>query len=37
VPAGAVHRESNPEDETSHLVVVRCGEGEPTVNVDGPA
>jgi uncharacterized RmlC-like cupin family protein len=37
VPAGAVHRESNPEDDTSHIVVVRCGEGEPTVNVDGPA
>ena len=37
VPAGAVHRESNPQDDTSHIVVVRCGDGEPTVNVDGPA
>lgn len=37
VPAGAVHRESNPEDDASQLVVVRCGTGEPTVNVDGPA
>jgi uncharacterized RmlC-like cupin family protein len=37
VPADAVHRESNPEDDSSHIVVVRCGEGEPTVNVSGPA
>jgi uncharacterized RmlC-like cupin family protein len=33
----AVHREGNPSDETSALVVVRAGEGEPVVNVDGPA
>ena len=37
VPAGAVHREANPLDEESLLVVVRCGTGAPTVNVDGPA
>lgn len=37
VPAGAVHRESNPSDTESHLVVVRAGQGVPTVNVDGPA
>ena len=37
VPAGAVHRESNPGEETSHAVIVRCGSGTPTVNVDGPA
>lgn len=37
VPAGAVHRESNPSDETSRAVIVRCGSGAPTVNVDGPA
>ena len=37
VPAGAVHRESNPSDEPGHAVIVRCGTGEPTVNVDGPA
>jgi uncharacterized RmlC-like cupin family protein len=37
VPAGAVHREANPFDVESLLVVVRCGTGEPTVNVDGPA
>lgn len=37
VPAGAVHRESNPLGEDSLLFVVRCGTGAPTVNVDGPA
>jgi uncharacterized RmlC-like cupin family protein len=37
VPAGAVHRESNPSDTSCRAVVVRCGSGEPTVNVDGPA
>ncbi len=37
VPKGAVHRESNPDDTESHLVVVRAGNGPPTVNVDGPA
>jgi len=29
--------ESNPSDEPGHAVIVRCGTGEPTVNVDGPA
>jgi uncharacterized RmlC-like cupin family protein len=37
VPAGAIHRESNPGDQPSRAVVVRCGSGIPTVNVDGPA
>lgn len=39
VPAGAVHRESNPDPDgrRSCAVVVRCGSGVPTVNVDGPA
>jgi uncharacterized RmlC-like cupin family protein len=37
VPAGAVHRESNPGDTPSRAVVVRCGRGEPTTNMDGPA
>jgi uncharacterized RmlC-like cupin family protein len=37
VPAGAIHRESNPGAESSRAVVVRCGTGEPTINVDGPA
>ena len=37
VPKGAIHREGNPSDGESHLVVVRAGHGPPTVNVDGPA
>jgi uncharacterized RmlC-like cupin family protein len=37
VPAGAVHRETNHGDRISLLVVVRCGTGEPTVNLQGPA
>lgn len=37
VPRGAVHRESNPGDAPSELVVVRAGRGVTTVNVDGPA
>ena len=36
VPRGAIHREGNPDDEESHLVVVRAGRGATTVNVDGP-
>jgi uncharacterized RmlC-like cupin family protein len=37
VPPWAVHRETNPGDIISHLVVVRAGHGVPTVNVAGPA
>ena len=37
VPRGAIHRESNPGDGESSIVVVRAGSGPPTVNVDGPA
>lgn len=37
VPPGAIHRESNPGQVESHLVVVRAGHGVPTVNVGGPA
>jgi uncharacterized RmlC-like cupin family protein len=37
VPPGAIHRESNPSDAESHIVVVRAGRGIPTVNVEGPA
>ena len=37
VPAGAVHREINPGDEESHVVVVRAGSGPVVINVDGPA
>ncbi len=36
VVPGAVHRESNPSDEESRIVVVRSGSGEPVINVDGP-
>lgn len=36
VPKGAIHREGNPGGQESHLVVVRSGEGPPTVNVAGP-
>jgi uncharacterized RmlC-like cupin family protein len=37
VPRGAIHRESNPGDTESSIVVVRAGKGPPTINVDGPA
>lgn len=37
VPKGAIHREGNPEETESRLVVVRAGHGPPTINVDGPA
>ena len=37
VPKGAIHREANPADTASHLVVTRAGTGPPTINVDGPA
>lgn len=37
VPKGAIHREGNPGDEESQLVVVRAGQGPAVVNVDGPA
>jgi uncharacterized RmlC-like cupin family protein len=37
VPPHAIHRESNPDDVESEIVVVRAGRGVPTVNVDGPA
>ena len=36
VPAGVVHRESNPTDEPSTAVIARAGTGAPTINVDGP-
>ena len=37
VPKGAIHRESNPTDGESQAVVVRAGQGPPTINVEGPA
>lgn len=36
VPAGVVHRESNPAPGPSSAVIARAGRGAPTVNVDGP-
>lgn len=36
VPPQTIHRESNPSDEESRLIVVRAGSGAPTTNVDGP-
>jgi uncharacterized RmlC-like cupin family protein len=32
----AVHREANPTNEESQIVVARADSGEPVVNVDGP-
>ena len=32
----AIHREGNPGDRESQIVVVRSGSGNPVVNVDGP-
>jgi uncharacterized RmlC-like cupin family protein len=37
VAPGEVHREGNPGDEPSEIVVVRGGEGELVVNETGPA
>ncbi|MCA1844404.1 MAG: cupin domain-containing protein [Actinobacteria bacterium] len=37
VPRGAIHREANPGSAESRIIVVRSGQGPPTVNVDGPA
>lgn len=37
VPKGVIHREGNPTDTEGSAVVVRAGQGPPTVNVDGPA
>jgi uncharacterized RmlC-like cupin family protein len=37
VAPGAVHRESNPTDQQSLILVVRAGNGEPVFNLDRPA
>ena len=37
VPPGAIHREANPGSAESQIIVVRAGQGPPTVNVAGPA
>ncbi|MFL5798752.1 MAG: cupin domain-containing protein [Actinomycetota bacterium] len=36
VAPGAVHREGNPTEGESQIVVVRSGSGDPVFNVDGP-
>lgn len=36
IAPGAVHRESNPIDHESHIVVVRSGSGASVINVDAP-
>jgi uncharacterized RmlC-like cupin family protein len=36
VAPGAVHRESNPTAEESHIIVMRSGSGEAVINVEGP-
>ena len=37
VPKGAIHREANPGDEESQIVVVRVGHGPTVINVKTPA
>jgi uncharacterized RmlC-like cupin family protein len=37
VAPGEVHREGNPGEEQSEIVVVRGGQGDLVVNVPGPA
>ena len=36
IPAGAVHREGTPGDESAEAVIVRIGRGQPVFNVEGP-
>jgi uncharacterized RmlC-like cupin family protein len=36
VPAYTVHRESNPSEEASVVLIARAGFGVPTINVDEP-
>lgn len=36
VEPGAIHRESNPGDRESSIIVVRTGAGTAVVNVEGP-
>jgi len=37
VAPGEIHREGNPDDEASEIVVVRGGSGDIVTNADGPA
>lgn len=36
VPSRLIHRESNPSEEESVIILFRVGSGEPVFNVDGP-
>jgi uncharacterized RmlC-like cupin family protein len=36
IPAREIHREGNPTDETTEVVLVRAGQGEVVVNVERP-
>jgi len=36
VAPGAIHRESNPTADESHIIVVRSGSGEAVINLDSP-
>jgi quercetin dioxygenase-like cupin family protein len=36
IPAGLVHRDVNPEDDTQELILSFVGQGPLVVNVDGP-
>jgi uncharacterized RmlC-like cupin family protein len=36
VPKRAIHREANPGDTESQLIVVRAGHGPPVTNVEAP-
>lgn len=36
IPAGTVHREGTPGDESAEAVIVRIGTGQPVFNVEGP-
>jgi uncharacterized RmlC-like cupin family protein len=36
VEPGAIHREGNPTEQESQIVVVRAGSGQPVTNVNGP-
>ena len=37
VPRGAIHREANPGETESQIIVVRAGRGAAVINVEGPA
>lgn len=37
VPKRAIHREANPGETESQIIVVRAGHGAAVINVEGPA